>query len=191
MKRSGNNAAFGVRGSGTMQRDPAKTAYGYAEPTRAERGEQPMSMLDAALFFGVLAVIFDGIGLAIGRVTGIDAPVLACINPLLYVAAGFVGARYAAIANGVWAGIMTATLDTIFGTALIFLILPEYRDMFQQSSSMGSRLPSSFLVVGIIFVFIIMVVWTLLAGSFFGFIGGAISRVGIFRPKDDYYADEY
>src|SRR5688572_22587700 len=92
------------RGGGTMQHDPAKVAYGYAEPRRAERDDQPMSMLEAAIFFGVLSLILDGIGAVIARVTGISFLVFACLSFFVtiffIIAAGFVAARYTAVING-------------------------------------------------------------------------------------------
>ena len=173
-----------------MHQGPTRAAYPHANASRREQGEAPMSMLEAALFFGVLAIILDGFGLMIGRFTGADAPVLACLNPLLYIAAGFVGARYATVANGVWTGIMTATIDMIGGLMLTFLILPQYRDMFQESSTLGSRLPASFVMVGGGVLFVIIVVSTLISGSFFGVIGAAFSRLKPFRPQET-YAEEY
>src|SRR5262245_38441271 len=112
-----------MRGSGTMQRDPAKMAYGYVQPTRAEQSDQPMSMLEAAIFFGAFSLILDGIGAVIGRIVGISFLPILCLLGLLHIAfvaaAGFVAARYTTTINGVWAGIMVAAINSVFGQ-LIF-----------------------------------------------------------------------
>lgn len=53
---------------------------------------------EPATFFGTLVLILDGV-------------------------AGFVAARYIAVVNGVWAGIMVASLDTVFGQLMFISIL--------------------------------------------------------------------
>lgn len=173
-----------------MQHDPAKPAYGYAQPPAAERGDRPMTMLEAALFFGVLALILDGIGAVIGRATGLNVPVCICGNVFLYAAAGFVAARYTATVNGVWAGIMVASLDSVFGQLMFMGILPGYRGMMLSSAESQQLIPGGVLAMVIVLYVIVGAIGTVIIGSFWGFLGAAVSQLGPFRPKVAYY-DEY
>lgn len=169
-----------------MQRDPARQAYGYPAPASRPTGEQPMSMLEAALFFGVLVLILDAIGAVVGRAVGWNAPLCACVNVFFYAAAGFVAARYTATVNGIWAGIMVAALDTVFGQAIILAILPEYRAMLMSSAETQQAIPGGVLAVVAVIYVLVATISTFILGSFWGLIGAAIARSGPFRPKEDY-----
>jgi hypothetical protein len=177
-----------------MQRDPTKMAYGYVQPTGAEQGEQPMSMLEAGIFFAVLSLLIDGISAIIGRATGVG--VLFCLCGGLFATlaccagAGFVGARYTAVVNGVWAGIMVAAINSVFSQLIYIAALPAYREWkFLDSQTSGTVSTGS--AIGMVLGVIIGALFTMFGGAFFGFIGAAFSQLGIFRPKDVYYADEY
>ena len=176
-----------------MQRGPAKSAYGYVEPTPAKQGDEPMTMLEAAIFFGVLSIILDGVGAVIARVTGIHFLVAICLSffvtMFLIMITGFVAARYTAVINGVWAGIMVSAINSVFSQLIYYAALPEYREIGFGSSEAGVISTGS--AIGMVLGLIISAIGTMIAGAFFGFIGAAFSQVGIFRPKEDDYADEY
>jgi lysylphosphatidylglycerol synthetase-like protein (DUF2156 family) len=178
-----------------MQRERAKSAYGYVESTRAERAEQPMSMLEAAIFFGVLSLILDGIGAVVARVIGLDYRALVCLLffvliPLI-MAAGFVGARYTTTINGVWAGVMVAAINSVFSQIIYVAALPEYRAAVTTSAETQQAIPGAILGIVITIYVVVGGIVTILGGAFWGFIGAAIAQLGIFKPKDAYYADEY
>lgn len=148
--------------------------------------DEPMGLLEAVILFGGLAVIFDGIGAVIGRLVGIDAPLLACLNIFLYIGAGFVAARYANIANGVWAGIAVVAIDAILGQLLVMAILPKYRELPTQ---LFASVPDGFLIVFVVAVAIGSLMSVMITGSICGVIGAAISHAGPFRPRYRYSAD--
>lgn len=173
-----------------MQRGPGGGAYGYAMPEPAEQGERPMSMLEAALFFGVLVLILDAIGAVIGRATGLHVPVLVCANVFIYAATGFVAARYTATVNGVWAGIMVASLDSVFGQMIYLAILPGYRELLTTSAAAQRIIPIGIIGVVIVLYVIVLAITTVIIGAFWGFLGAAIAQTGPFRPKYR-YIDEY
>lgn len=176
-----------------MQRDPAKMAYGYAQSRRAERDDQPMSMLEAAIFFGVLSLILDGIGAVIVRVTGIPFLLFGCLGGLatilIIMATGFVAARYTATINGVWAGIMVAAINSVFGQLIFIAAIPEYRELAFSGSQTGNAV-STASAIGMALGVVIGALGTIIGGAFFGFIGAAFSRLGVFRPQVE-YGDEY
>jgi hypothetical protein len=173
-----------------MGQGPGGGTYGYAMPEPAESRDQPMSMLEAALFFGILVLILDAIGAVIGRATGLNLPVCICGNVFLYAAAGFVAARYTAVINGVWAGIMTAALDATFGQLVFMGILPGYREMMTTSAETQQLIPIGIIGVVIVIYVLVAALMTMFVGAFWGFLGAAISQSGPFRPKV-YYAEEY
>jgi hypothetical protein len=176
-----------------MQRDPAKMAYGYAQSKRAARDEEPMSMLEAAIFFGVLSLIIDGIGAVIARVTGIPFLLFACLGglatTLIIMVTGFVAARYTATINGVWAGVMVAAINSVFGQLIFIAALPEYRELMLSGSQTGDTVGTAS-AIGMALGVVIGAIGTIIGGAFFGFIGAAFAQLGIFRPKVE-YIDEY
>jgi hypothetical protein len=176
-----------------MQRDPAKMAYGYAESRPGESDDQPMSMLEAAIFFGVLSLILDGIGVVIARVAGINFIAVLClgsfVTTIMIVATGFVAARYTAVINGVWGGIMVAAINSVFSQLILLAGLPEYRElMLRGSQSSGTVATGS--AIGMALGVVLGAIGTIISGAFFGFIGAAISQLGIFRPRIE-HGDEY
>ena len=112
------------------------------------------------------------------------------ITLALCTGAGFVGARYTAVVNGVWAGITVAALDSVFGRLIYLAVLPEYREL----SLRGARLPEGVgggaLTFAIVFTVIVGAIFTILGGAFWGFIGAALSQSRAFRPQT-VYTDEY
>jgi hypothetical protein len=176
-----------------MQRGPAKSVYGYVESTRAAREEPPMSMLEAAIFFGVLSLILDGIGAVVARVTGIPSLFAMCLSffvtMFLITVTGFVAARYTAVVNGVWAGIMVAAINSVFSQLIYYAALPEFREV-GYGSSQSTGVISTGSAIGMVLGLLIAAIGTIIGGAFFGFIGAAISQLGIFRPQDG-SADEY
>jgi hypothetical protein len=146
--------------------------------------ERPMGLIEAIVLFGVLAVVFDGIGAVIGRLVGLDLPLCACLNVFLYVGAGFVAARHSTIANGIWAGIGAVSIDTVLGQLLLLAILPTYQTMLTNQFKQASGGVLIALTVGTIVVTVIV---ALIIGALFGAIGAAISHAGPFRPR--YYWD--
>jgi hypothetical protein len=173
-----------------MQRTPTNAAYPYADPDPQQEGERPMTMLEAALFFGVLVVILDAIGAVIGRATGLNIPVCVCGNVFLYAAAGFVAARYTATINGVWAGIMAAALDTIFGQLVFMAILPGYREMIMSSAESQQMIPVGVLAIVLVLYVFGATIATVIVGAFWGFLGAAVAQLKPFRPAV-HYVEEY
>jgi hypothetical protein len=142
-----------------------------------------MSMLEAALFFGVLVLIVDAIGSVIGRAVGVQFPVCICLNVFFYAAAGFVAARYTATINGVWAGIMVAALDSVFGQLIFMAILPNYRASMMASAEAQQAIPIGIVGVVIVLYVIFTAIAVLLMGAFWGFLGAAMSQVGPWKAK--------
>ena len=169
-----------------MQRDPVGRAYGYRESAAREAGERPMNMLEIALFFGVLVLMLDAIGAVVGRAAGWGIPVCVCGNVLFYAAAGFAAARYTTTVNGVWAGIMVAALDTVFGQAIVMAILPEYRALIMSSAESQELIPGGVLAVVMVLYVFGATISTFIVGAFWGLIGAALSHLGPFRPNDEY-----
>lgn len=172
-----------------MHRDPAKMAYGYAQPKQSSADEQSMSMLEAAIFFGVISLILDGLGAVVARVTGVSFLVLMClsfpISIFLTIATGFVAARYTAVINGVWAGIMVAAITSVFGQLIFVVALPDYRDLVLNRSQTADVV-STGSAIGMALGIVIGAIGTIIGGAFFGFIGAAFSQLGLFRPRYEY-----
>ena len=177
-----------------MQRQPIGANPGHGAGAPPEGGDRPLTMLETALFFGVLALIFDGVGAVIGRASGAGMPLCLCgtflVTLALCAAAGFVGARYTAVVNGVWAGIMVAALDAVFGQLIYLAVLPGYRELALRGSQLPEGVSSGALTFAIVSTVVIGAVFTILGGAFWGFIGAALSQSRAFRPKTA-YAEEY
>ena len=177
-----------------MQRQPAKGLPGHADDAHATEGDRPMSMLEAALFFGVLAIIVDGIGAVVGRLSGTAGGLCVCGTFLATLAfcaaAGFVAARYTVVVNGVWAGIMVAALDSVFGQLIYLVALPSYRELSLRGSQLPEGVSSGALTFAIVFTVIVGAIFTILGGAFWGFIGAALSHLRVFRPQAA-YAEDY
>ena len=177
-----------------MRRESIEVIPGHGDGAQPEGGDRPLSMLEAALFFGVLSLIVDGFGAVVGRVSGIGVSLCLCgtflVTLAFCAAAGFVAARYTAVVNGVWAGIMVAALDAVFGQLIYFVALPEARELSLLGSQVPDGVASGAIGFAIIFTVIIGAIVTIIIGAFWGFIGAAISHLGVFRPQTT-FVEEY
>lgn len=149
----------------------------------AAEDERPMGLLEAIILCGGLVVILDGIGAVIGRLNGLDVPVLACLNLFFYIGAGFIAARHYTKANGVWAGVAVAAIDAVLGQLLIAAILPTYRDA---PAELIAQIPDGFLIAIIIGAVLATMISVLIGGAICGAIGAALSHAGPFRPRYSY-----
>jgi hypothetical protein len=157
----------------------------YEQGTRlgstAVADDEVIGLREAVLLFGGLAIIFQGLGAVLARINGWPIAPTACLIPFIYAAAGFMGARHASIANGVWAGIAVASLDSTLGVLLAGVINPAPYRGFSEGISAGTPGGATFFVLaiglalGVFFVFVF--------GAFFGVIGAAISHSSPFRPR--------
>lgn len=145
--------------------------------------DEPMGFMEALILFGGLAIIFDGIGAVIGRISGLGVPVLSCLNIFLYIGAGFVAARYATKAAGVWASIAVASVDLVLGQLLVAAILPVYTDL---SAQLTESVPTGYLAFLIVGVALISLISVLITGGICGLIGSAIAQSASFRPRYSY-----
>lgn len=147
----------------------------------ADADDEVMGLREAVILFGGLAIILQGIGAVIARMNGWTIAPTACLLPFLYGAAGFMGARHASIANGVWAAIAVASLDSTIGLLLAAVINPTpYRGF---SEGMSAGVPGGVIFVVLAIGLVIGVISILISGSLFGVIGAAISHASPFQPR--------
>lgn len=136
-----------------------------------------MGLREAVILFGGLAIIVQGLGAVLARLNGWSVAPTACLVPFIYAPAGFMGARHARIANGVWAGVAVASLDSTIGSLLAAVINPASYRRFSEGLPPGA--PGG----AIVFTLVIGIVFVLISGSLFGVIGAAIAHANLFRPR--------
>ncbi len=143
--------------------------------------DEVMGLREAVILFGGLAIIFQGLGAVLARINGWPLAPTACLIPFIYAAAGFMGARHASIANGVWAGVAVASLDSTIGVLLAGVINPvPYRRL---SESMSAGAPGGAIFLGLAIGLMMGIIFVLITGTLFGVIGAAISHASPFRPR--------
>ena len=147
----------------------------------AENESAPMGLLEIVGLFGGLTILLSGSGVVFERLTGISLIGLPCLMPFFYGAAGFAAARYGTIANGVWAGIMVAAIDTLAQMLLVMLNMSGTYDRVR--SQIAEQAPAGLVGMIIVFVAIGTLVNVLIGGSLFGALGGAIAQARPFRPR--------
>ena len=141
-----------------------------------------MGLLEVVALCGGVLILVQGFGLVFGRLSGTNVALLSCLSPLFYIAAGFLAGRYTTIANGVWAGIAVAVLDTVLGMVFAMLSLPNGFEQMQRQ--LADTAPAGIVGFSIVFAVIVASVNVLIVGSLCGAIGGAIGRSRPFRPSD-------
>ncbi len=143
--------------------------------------DEVMGLREAVILFGGLAIIVQGLGAVLARLNGWSVAPTACLIPFIYAAAGFMGARHASIANGVWAGVAVASLDSTIGVLLAAVINPASYRRFSDGLPPGA--PGGAIVFALAIGLVIGVVFVLISGSLFGVIGAAIAHASPFRPR--------
>ncbi len=149
--------------------------------------DEVMGLREAVILFGGLAIIVQGLGAVLARLNGWPIAPTAYLVPFIYAAAGFMGARHASIANGVWAGIAVASLDSTIGVLLAAVINPASYRRLPEGLPPGA--PGGVIVFALAIGLIIGVVFVLISGSLWGVIGAAISHASPFRPRPRVAAD--
>ncbi len=142
----------------------------------------PMGLLEVVALCGGLLILVQGFGLVFGRLSGTNVALLSCLSPFFSIAAGFLAGRYTTIANGVWAGIAVAVIDTVLGMVFAMLSLPSGFEQMQRQ--LATTAPGGLVGFIIVFVVILANVNVLIVGSLCGAIGGAIGRSGPFRLRN-------
>ena len=143
-----------------------------------ERIAQPLGLLEIGFLYGGLAFLIDGFSLVLTYGLHPFFAGLQCFLPLIYIAAGFTAARYTAVANGVWAAIMVAALDTICGMGLLLFL---QRAEMAQAAELMALLPSTALALIIPITVVGIVVRVIIGGLIWGGIGGKLAQS--FRPR--------
>ncbi|HEY8600676.1 MAG TPA: hypothetical protein VIL85_19725 [Thermomicrobiales bacterium] len=142
----------------------------------------PMGLLEIVALCGGILILIQGFGLVFGRLSGTNVSLLSCLSPFFYIGAGLLAGRYATIANGVWAGIAVAAIDTVVGMVFALFSLPSGFEQMQRQ--LGTAAPAGLVGFIIVFVVILACLNVLIVGSLCGAIGGVIGRSGPFRPRD-------
>ena len=136
-----------------------------------------LSVGETVLFFGFLAVVCEGLWAALARLGGYDYTALACLGVVLYVAAGFVAARYRSVGAGVRAGMGVALLDATLGWGLAAALGPGRAWVPAGTAEQLAAWPPEVLVGFAAIAVLVMTPLVLFVGALFGAIGAALSRL--------------
>lgn len=149
-----------------------------------DRSDQPamMGLLEVVSLCGGILVLVQGFGLVLGRLSGTNVALLSCLSPFFYIGAGFLAGRYTTIANGVWAGIAVAAIDTVVGMIFSLFSLPS--NFAQLQGQLTTAVPAGLVGVVIVIAVLGMSLNVLITGSLCGAIGGAIAQSRPFGPRD-------
>lgn len=156
----------------------------HTEITPHDHTEQSaaMGLLEIVALCGGVLILVQGFGLVFGRLSGTNVALLSCLSPFFYIGAGFLAGRYATIANGVWAGIAVAAIDTVLSMIFAMFSLPSGFEQMQRQ--LTASVPAGFVGVIIVIAVLGMALNVLIGGSLCGAIGGAIAQSRPFRPRD-------
>jgi len=176
-----------VRGCAVLQLPDYATrekAMQHTEITPHDRTEQSaaVGLLEIVALCGGVLILVQGFGLVFGRLSGTNVALLSCLSPFFYIGAGFLAGRYATIANGVWAGIAVAAIDTVLSMIFAMFSLPSGFEQMQRQ--LTTSVPAGFVGVIIVIAVLGMALNVLIGGSLCGAIGGAIAQSRPFRPRD-------
>ena len=145
-----------------------------------ERHVPPMGLLEIGFLFGGLAFLIDGLSLVLFYGLHPFFIALQCLIPFVYIGAGFAAARRTAVANGVWAAIVVASLDTLCGLGLyLFLRAADVA----QAAETARLLPAGATAFIIPLALVSLVSRVILGGLLWGGIGGKIGQAVAPGPR--------